>query len=344
MNAAIRYFATLLMALNFAACSPGEQANESNLVGVNYENFPHVETDMQISRMVAISGGTNQWMHLKEPTPIDKQNVIRMNRDTLYSFALVDVSEGATITLPDAGDRYMSLMVINNDGYVNQVLHGSGKHALTLSDSGTPFVVILVRTLVDSDDPQDVAAVNALQEDMVIDSGQSAPFIMPNYNQMEYQTAHDSLIELARQVPDSHGMFGKKEDVDPIRFVIGSAMGWGGLPGQEAEYKNVEPGLPVGEYEITVRDVPVDGFWSISLYNKDGYFEKNDLDAYSVNNITGTQNPDGSFTVHFGGCEDERINCLPISEGWNYVVRLYRPQEAIRDGTWTFPDVQAVKQ
>ena len=100
-------------------------------------------------------------------------------------------------------------------------------------------------------------------------------------------------------------------------------------------------GLPVGEYKLTVRDVPVDGFWSISVYNADGFFEPNDRHAYSVNNLTATPNDDGSVTVHFGGCGDDRPNCLPIMEGWNYTVRLYRPRPEVLDGSWTFPTIDA---
>jgi hypothetical protein len=47
-------------------------------------------------------------------------------------------------------------------------------------------------------------------------------------------------------------------------------------------------------YTLTVRDVPVDGFWSISVYNADGYFQPNDRNAYSVNNVTAKPNDDGS--------------------------------------------------
>ena len=36
------------------------------------------------------------------------------------------------------------------------------------------------------------------------------------------------------------------------------------------------------------------------------------------------------------------INCLPIMDGWNYIVRLYQPRKEIIDGTWTFPNVQMV--
>jgi hypothetical protein len=89
-------------------------------------------------------------------------------------------------------------------------------------------------------------------------------------------------------------------------------------------------------YTLTVRDVPVDGFWSISVYNRDGYFEPNDAEAYSVNSVTAKKAADGSVVVEFGG-SDSKVNCLPITPGWNYTVRLYRPRPEILDGTWTFP-------
>ena len=87
-------------------------------------------------------------------------------------------------------------------------------------------------------------------------------------------------------------------------------------------------------------DVPVGAFWSVSLYNAEGFFEKNDIDGYVINSVMGERNEDGSMTVHLGGCDDGRANCLPIMEGWNYIVRLYQPGPEILDGSWTFPDVE----
>ena len=81
-------------------------------------------------------------------------------------------------------------------------------------------------------------------------------------------------------------------------------------------------------------------FWSISLYNADGYFQKNDLNAYSLNNITSRKNADGSVTIQFGGCDGKIPNCLPIMNGWNYTVRLYRPRSDILSGKWKFPEAQ----
>lgn len=313
-------------------------------IKVNVDNYARSETDMQIDRMLKMEKGVNKWTHNRLPTPLDKQTVIRMNRDTLYSFATVDISKGATITMPDAGKRYMTLMVINNDGYINKVFHGGGTYKLTMKEFNTHYVVLGVRTLVKSTDDADIKAANALQDKMKIDAASAKPFVMPKYDMKSYNATYKPLLELSKGVPDTRKMFGKKTDVDPVRFILGSAFGWGGLPIEEAYYLNVNPNLPVGEYQVTVKDVPVDAFWSISLYNKKGYYQKNDLDAYSVNNISGKPNKDGSFTVHFGGCKDKRVNCLPLTDGWNYTVRLYKPRKELLSGKWVFPKPAPVKK
>jgi hypothetical protein len=80
----------------------------------------------------------------------------------------------------------------------------------------------------------------------------------------------------------------------------------------------------------------------ISLYNPEGYFQKNDLNVYSLNNITSKKNEDGSVVIQFGGCDGEVPNCLPTMPGWNYTARLYRPRTEILNGKWRFPDPQPV--
>ena len=314
-----------------------------NAVTVNVDNFVRVENDIQFSRVVKITKSVNKFNHIRLPTPLDKQTVIRMNRDTLYSFAVVDISKGATVTLPDVGKRYMSAMIVNNYGYINKVFHGGGAHQLTMKEFDTPHVYVAVRLLVDSSDEADVEVANKLQDKMTIDAASAQPFKMPNYDMESYEATYKPLLALSKGVPDTKKMFGKKSEVNPVRFLLGTAFGWGGLPINEAYYLNVDPKLPIGKYYITAKDVPVDAFWSVSVYNKEGYFEKNDLNSYTVNSVSGKPNKDGSITVHLGGCGDKRVNCVPLTEGWNYVVRMYQPRKSILDGSWTFPSAKPAK-
>ena len=149
---------------------------------------------------------------------------------------------------------------------------------------------------------------------------------------------------LGSTLPDFKGAFGTKDEVVPVRHLIGAAAAWEGNPAKDAIYLNVTPAKNDGKtiYKLDVKDVPVDGFWSISVYNAQGYFEKNALNAYSVNNITATKSEDGSVAIQFGGCDGKIPNCLPITSGWNYTVRLYRPRVEILNGSWKFPDPQSM--
>ena len=317
---------------------------EGQAVPVTVDNFVRAATDLEFDKYRALAGGVNRFVHVREPTPVERQPTIRMNRDTLYSIALIDISEGATLILPDTGERYISAHVINQDHYMNEVFLGGGSHALDTETFDTDYVLVIVRTLVDAADSEDVAEVNALQDAMRIEANSSAPFVHPNYDEESFNQVLSAAIELARFGPDSARTFGRRETVDPVRYFMGAASGWGGLPEDQAFYLNVEPQLPVKAYKLEVpAEVPTEEFWSISLYNAGGFFQENAMDAYNVNSVMGERNDDGSMTVHFGGCEDGRVNCLPIMEGWNYTVRLYRPGPGVLDGSWTFPAVEAAE-
>jgi hypothetical protein len=174
--------------------------------------------------------------------------------------------------------------------------------------------------------------------------GGPGQFDVPKWDQVSQKKVRDALLLLAETMPDLANAFGRKDEVDPVRHLIATASAWGGNPDKDATYLNVTPARNDGKsiYKLSAKDVPVDGFWSISVYNQEGYYTPNDLKAYSLNNITAKKGADGSVAIQFGGCDGQIPNCLPIMPGWNYMVRLYRPRAEVLKGSWKFPEAQPV--
>lgn len=312
---------------------------------VNADNFVRAETDNYMASFVR-NGALGKFSHVREPASIDKQDIVRLNRDTLYSQALFDLDAGdVTITLPDAGERYMALQIIDEDHYTHGVEHAPAKRVLTKADIGTRYVAALLRTLVDPTDEADLAKVHQLQDAVTITQAGPGTAEFPDWDQASLAKVRDALKVLASGLSNFEHAFGSRTEVDPLRRLIGAAAGWGGNPDSEATYIGGTPEENDGKtvFRLTVKDVPVDGFWSISLYNAAGYFEPNSQNAYTINSITAVKSADGSTTVQFGGCDRQVPNCLPVPPGWNYLIRLYQPRAEIREHRWTFPTPQPVK-
>jgi hypothetical protein len=323
-----------------------QQAASQASVPVTVQNFTRAETDMYFSNFVKLDA-LGKFHHKREVAEIDKQDVVRINRDTLYSGAVIDLDAGpVTITLPDTGKRYMAQLIVNEDHYIPASVYAPGRFTYTRKQVGTRYMMALIRTLVDPGDAKDIQAVHALQDKIKIEQASVGKFEVPNWDPVSQKTIRDALNVLAgMEAVPTPPRFGRKADVDPISHLIGTAAGWGGNPAEAARYFPVYPKTNDGKtvHKLTVKDVPVDGFWSLSVYNGKGYFEQNDLNAYSVNNLTAKPNADGSVTVQFGGCQKETLNCLPTPPDWNYLVRLYRPRAEILSGAWQFPEAQPVK-
>ena len=306
-------------------------------IPVNADNYVRATTSRQFEITQRMTRGVSRFTHGRTPTQLDKQQVERMNRDTIYSSALVDISAGASVTLPDAEGRYMSVAVINEDNYTTSIFHGAGTHDLTIDEHETPFVMLVARTLVDANDEADLARANELQDQLRLETASPLAYERPNYDTESYDATHQLLKQLGKGLGSASGANGRRGEVNDVRHLLLSAYGWGGLPDYEVMYEANAAPLPVTDQTMTVRDVPVDSFWSISVYNRDGYFEENPFGSYSTNSVIADANDDGSFTLTFGREPNGRPNFLYVMEGWGYNVRLYQPRREILDGEWSFP-------
>lgn len=160
-------------------------------VPVTADNFIRAESDTYFATTIKGYDALGKFGHNREPTPIDKQTVIRMNRDTLYSAAVFDLDAGpVTITLPDAGKRFLSMQVINQDHYTPMVVYG-GKNTLTRDAIGTRYVFTAVRILADPSDPKDIQEAVKLQNSIKVEQKNPGKFEVPNWDpvsQKRYET------------------------------------------------------------------------------------------------------------------------------------------------------------
>lgn len=323
----------------------GQGVSAAKMQQVTVDNFVRAESDHMFQANMKAFGVTfGKFFHLRKPTTPDNQPVIRMNQDTLYSGTMLDLSKPVKITLPEIGGRYMSMHVVNQDHYMF-VRSKAGTYELTQDSIGTRFAYVTIRTFYNVGDPKDLPKAHAAQDKIAISGGGTGPFEAPNWNTEQLAVARKALSDLGALGFDASHAFGTKEEVRPIDYLVGAGAGWGGLPQSAAMYviNSVAQNDGKTPHAVTVKAVPVDAFWSVTVYNADGYLEANKLGVNSYNNSSVKKNADGSTTIHFGGCADGRVNCIPITQGWNYAVRMYEPKKELLDGSWTFPAIVPVK-
>lgn len=303
---------------------------------VTPETYIRAETDRTFANGQAMAGGINRFFHFRLPTPLDKQTVVRMNLDTLYSVALIDTRGGATITLPQPDEgRYMSLLVVDNDHYAPLIAYEPGTHRLP---TDTDYVAAIVRTqLLRPADPADVAQANALQDQVLINAASAEPFVPPAWDSEALAALTKSYEQDAKAFPSWKGMMGPRGAVDETIRHLACAAAWGLFPETEATYLNHSGGENSSRCHCATYQVPEnDAFWSITVYGADG-FMKSENAILNASNVK--LSPDGSFTVAFGpasSCGDAP-NRLDTTEGWNFLMRIYRPGASVLNGSYRLP-------
>ena len=313
-------------------------------VAVTWETYPrancHVSFGANVERV-----GVGRFFHVRGLAPIgDAELGIGENRDTLYSLGIFDLTEPVTITKPETSGRYQNMLVQNEDQHVKLSTTKPGRYTITREQAGTRYVGVNFRTFVDPNDPADVKQVQEIQDRIIAEQAEIGSFEIPDWDLESWRRLDGAFRTLYYTLDDWTQTFGDVGEVDPVKFYVGCASGWTGVPEpRDALILQGTPALNDGEtpHVLTVRDVPVDGFWSVTVYDRDLHIIKNEHDAYIINSVTAQPDDDGSITIHFGG-DSERPNYIGTPEGWRYLVRMYGSREAIVDGSYQFPKPQPV--
>ena len=160
------------------------------------------------------------------------------------------------ITLPDAGNRFMSMQVIDEDEYTHAVYYGAGRYTMTRDEMGTRYGSLVIRILANPQDSEDMKKVHALQDAIKVEQKSSGKFEVPNFDPVSQKKVRDALLALGTTILDNKRMFGGRSEVDPVRHLVGSAMLWGGLPEKDALYLNITPANNDGAavYKLNVQD------------------------------------------------------------------------------------------
>ena len=115
-------------------------AHAEDLVQVTADNYVRAESDLQMKLWIKNMDCFGEFHHNRKP--YEEQRVtVRGNQDTLYSFGVWDLRSPVTITLPEAGGRYQSLMVVSEDHSIWS-FYGPRTGTLTEEKVGTRYVFL----------------------------------------------------------------------------------------------------------------------------------------------------------------------------------------------------------
>ena len=302
---------------------------------VTPETYPTDETSRQILKSQDLVG-VNNFNHKRQLTPTDKQPVVRMNRDTYYSMAVIDVSKGASITMPEIPEgKYMSIQPVTEDHRIQTMKYGAGIFDLT-THMGTHLYVIIRLDATFTE-----AEAKEIQDKMSISANSNNAFSAMSVNEESFAAVENALKAkmpsvIKRDGVDAlKGMFTDPGDASneiftQEKYELGAALGWGGAQMVDNIYELSGNYAADRCYQLTFEDPKNLAFWSITVYNKKG-FMFNDLANFSSN--TAQANADGTYTISFG-CGADAPNNLEIanpSDVFNIAVRHYQPSKRVFD-------------
>jgi hypothetical protein len=343
-----RLLSSVAVMVLFALAATLVQAKEKSGEGVSVtkENYAFSMTDMAMQQEFLLGADNTHWHHHRNVIALDQQPAPMMNRDTLYSFSVIDGRGDVAITLPKTDGRYQSLQVMNHNHVTYKVFVGPGRYIIPANKT-SDYYGAYVRTQVNPSDPEDVKKANAYQDQLKIEflhGYKPKPFKATKWNMKEFNALHKHYVALAHK----EGVQGTMGTVDhPVSLEArnrGVSTATGLLPPNEAAYLTGQYRLKKGEtlkatYRVPGQTDPKLGFYSITIYGDDQYLHTDK--GSSISNSDIKLNPDGkSFDVYyvseknFGKYANELI--VPTEE-FNITMRVYLPSKSVIAGKYKLP-------
>ena len=308
----------LLISFVLAVTSFGAMASTP----VTMENYVVAESDWYFDG-VQKKVGVNVWIH-DDPVSKDNQQVIRSNRDVVYSIAIVDVSKGATFTVPKS-DEFQLIHIVDEAHLFHQVvLNGESLH-VTADDIQGEYVYLLARTR----DNGNIADTKARQKALKFEAKANRPYKAKGFDADEVIAFREELVRqvnTGEQPIAGHNAFGKTmADVDPHNYLYAAAYGWAGLPMTTAQYVPLQ--VSSADCQRWTLPKPAldwnnNGYMSATFYGADGWIH---VDDFYIPHSEMTDNGDTfSFTTN---CEKSAGNAT-VEIGGNILIRMYMPIDA----------------
>jgi hypothetical protein len=322
----------------------------------------------------------NRWLPEGGPALVKAgQDVLpRTNNDTYYKTAVLDLENGPVVLESSAPsrNRFSSFQLVDDRNANNRnVVFPVGKYTLYFGErpddvEGEPIEVpsvlsmVIVRVEVrDKNDPADVAAAHAVFNGITIRGARAEQpprlDLLSAFPSDVVAEANRRMDDVFATVPFSRLVVGPgKEpgrDVPYVYHAAGTKGGWGGPDPSHSSYEAIffdEDGKELdgsnGTYTVTTTVPPVDGFWSVTVYDtkRGGRLHPNTADRYHFNGTTAVKNTDGTVTFRFKrACEPADGNCLEVPAGrFDVTARYFLPREQIVSGTWRLPKIVLVSE
>ena len=367
----MRWLLSIIAALSFTlvACSSSEEKSSSNEMSSNSSkecasvpfgveqpqskkvttvtkaNYALAETQVifaQYAKRIAkstCSNGLGKFMFLSKPADPKDKTVVRINFDTLYAFALLDLNSPAKLKLPETNGRYQSVWVVTENAYSPYAISKPGEYNITKKNVGEQYAMLIVRTQVNMHSEDDIAEASALAKKITLQQDNPGTYkVSDSWDMDQILSMRKSYQQLQKkdQIPVAM-MFGKRGELTQSRHNVGVAIGWGGLTKDQAIYEQYSS-KSSNPQQLILKNVPVEknGFWSLTVYDSTGYPRG---DNFNINSSFAKKQKDGSVIVKLGG-DKKAENYLEIYDGWTAILRMYLPTDKYFNKSWKKPSLE----